>query len=310
MIGISAIAHYLPDGLIDNANQALKFNEPSSFARDRLGCSTLPVKALDEETSDLAHKAVLKLLAKIEIEKEDIDCLVVCTQNPDGSGLPHTSAIVQSKVGLSKNVAAFDISLGCSGYVYGLNIVKGFMDAAGLKYGVLVTADPYSKIIDRDDRNTTMLFGDAATATLLTTENAVFEIGPSLYSTDGTGSDNLINNNGTLFMNGRQVFNFASKNVPIQVKELIRSAGLELDDLDLALLHQGSRHIVQTLARRLGLSNLKVPCSIENTGNTVSSSLPLLLEDVIENSSVNNLLISGFGVGLSWGSMLLYRIQK
>ena len=306
MIGIKEIAVSIPVEFRDNFEQAKQFGESEQFIRERIGAERLPVMAEGQDTSDLAAGAVQNLLDKAGVQANDVDCLVVCTQNPDGCGLPHSSAIVQDKCGLPKNMAAFDISLGCSGYVYGLFVIKGFMEAAGLKRGVLVTADPYSKILDTDDKNTSLLFGDAATATLVT-EEPVFRLGGGTFATDGSGAAHLVNNNGKLHMNGRQVFNFAATRVPEQIRSLLSLHGLGIDDIDLFVLHQGSRYIVDTLAKRLDIPAEKVPMELALTGNTVSSSIPLVLEKYIRNKDKNRVVLSGFGVGLSWGSVILYR---
>jgi 3-oxoacyl-[acyl-carrier-protein] synthase-3 len=306
MIGIEAVGSYIPTVYVDNKSQAEKFGEKSSFASDRIGALKLPMKEAKEETSDLAVLAFQDLVSNSGLKLDEVECLIVCTQNPDEEGLPHTSAIVQDKLGLSKNVAAFDISLGCSGYVYGLSVIKGFMLASGLTKGVLVTSDPYSKIVNREDKNTSMLFGDAATATLISKEYK-FSIGVPLFGTDGSGRENLQCVDGVLQMNGRQVFNFAATNVPTQIRNLLARDNIEFDEIDVFLLHQGSKHIVTTIARKLGVNAEKVPIALENTGNTVSSSIPLLLERYMNNSSISRLVISGFGVGLSWATAILDR---
>lgn len=307
MIGIKAIASAIPEASIDNTKQAVALGSDPAFASEKLGVSQLPVMDEGWDTSDLAAEAVRNMFTTSDLEPESVDVLVVCTQNPDASGIPHTSAIVQAKVGLSKTVAAFDISLGCSGYVYGLHVLKGFLESTGLKNGLLVTADPYSKIVDRSDRNTTMLFGDAATATLLTADDPVFHVGPVMFATDGELGDAIANVDGTLHMQGRQVFNFAASRVPQQIRELLETANVAIEEVDLFLLHQGSRHIVMTLAKRLKLEAGRVPVEIQDTGNTVSSSLPLLLESRLEDASIGQAVLSGFGVGLSWASTLISR---
>ena len=253
MIGIKSIAAYVPKQSIDNIAQGALFGESEEFIRTKIGATKLPRKDEMEETSDLAASAVRQLTEDSTLEPNQIDALVVVTQNGDGSGLPHTAAVVQHKLGLTNNVAAFDLSLGCSGYVYGLSILKGLMQEAGLKNGVLVTADPYSKVVNPDDRVTSLLFGDAASATWLSA-NAEWNIGKPLLATDGSGGENLVVRNGTLEMNGRQVFNFAALRVPPQIKELLQREALEPTDIDLYCIHQGSAAIVD---RRISWTWLK-----------------------------------------------------
>lgn len=308
MIGIGGIASYIPKQTIDNICRAKTFGESPQFLNDRLGPLYLPIKSKDEDTSDMAAKAIHALATKYNMALDEIDALIVCTQNPDGNGLPHTAAITQKKADLPTSVAAFDISLGCSGYVYGLHIAKGFMESAGLQKGILITADPYSKIIDENDRATSMLFGDASTATLLSTTPKYY-IKQSIFETDGTGSSYIINKNGTFHMNGRQVFNFVATTIPKQIKNLLEKAGYTLNDISLFLLHQGSKFIVETLQKKLNLPTEKVPVCLSKTGNTVSSSIPLILEEYLE-TEIDRILLSGFGVGLSCGSVIIEKNER
>ncbi|MFG1490093.1 ketoacyl-ACP synthase III, partial [Oceanospirillum sp. HFRX-1_2] len=238
MIGIRAIGSYVPSNKINNIEQAHQLGESDDFIPTKIGALYLPCIPVGMETSDMAVLAVKDLIENHGLELDVIDAVVVVTQNGDGEGLPHTSAIVQDKLGLKGKVAAFDISLGCSGYVYGLSIVRGMMEQVGLKNGLLITADPYSKVIDRKDRITTLLFGDAASATWLT-EDSSWKFGKPMLETDGSGACNLVVDNKTLSMNGRQVFNFASKKVPKQIREYLEGSNLQPIDIDFYCLHQG-----------------------------------------------------------------------
>lgn len=308
MIGIEAIASYVPDSALDNVEQARSFGEDRDYLEKNIGALRLPVKPADYETSDMACRAVENLLANTELLREQIEALVVVTQNPDGEGLPHTSAVVQAKLGLPNGVACFDVSLGCSGYVYALSILKGFMQEAGLKRGVLVTADPYSKIIDRADRSTSMLFGDGATATLLS-ENGRWQIGVPLLCTDGTGGDAIRRDAGKLAMKGRDVFNFAFKEIPQQIRQCLDRNDLTEANIDRFCLHQGSKAIVDAIARKFPESREKFLLDLAATGNTVSSSVPMLLAKLLDEPGVRNVLISGFGVGLSWATNIIKRVD-
>ena len=218
MIGIKAIASYIPEKAIDNVKQALLFGETKDFIENKIGALTLPRKGDNQESSDLSVMAFNALIESFtELNKDSIDAIVVVTQNPDGDGLPHTAAILQRKLSLPTTVAAFDVSLGCSGYVYGLFILKGFLESSGLKNGILITSDPYSKIINSDDRVTTLLFGDASTATWVG-EDPKWSLNAVDYGTNGSGSDFLKSEHGRLHMNGRQVFNFALTHVAPHIK--------------------------------------------------------------------------------------------
>ncbi|MFY8285231.1 ketoacyl-ACP synthase III [Pseudoalteromonas sp. SSMSWG5] len=305
MIYIKEIGTYIPKQKINNYTNAERFSETKEFVDSKIGSEELPQIAENENTSDMVVKAVEALLEKSQLGKNEIEALVVVTQNADFGGLPHCSAIAHGKLLLKPNVSCFDISLGCSGYVYGLSILKAHMIEMGFKNAILVTADPYSKIINREDRVTSLLFGDAATATLLSTEG-VFSIERPLLNTEGSGGEALVKKE-HLFMNGRQVFNFAATKVPAHITEYLTQYSLNKEDIDAFILHQGSASIVEVISRKLGLESKKAPLDIRKTGNTVSSSIPILLERYIHDKEGNNIIISGFGVGLSWATNLLRR---
>lgn len=309
MIGIRAIASYIPDGRIDNLYQAEKFGVGADFIRDKIGAMRLPLKAVAQETSDLALEAVKALTGRYPLNISEIDALIVVTQNPDGVGLPHTAAIVQHKLEMSSKVAAFDVSLGCSGYVYGLSILRGLMEQVGLKNGVLVTADPYSCVINRENRNTSLLFGDAATATWLS-RKPEWVFGRPLLETDGAGSKSLyVDDCHELQMNGRHVFNFASVRVPQQINRYFEERNIEPSEIDLFCLHQGSAAIVDAISRRYPDVQDRFVKDIVETGNTVSSSIPLLLEKHVLGKELKRVLICGFGVGLSWATNLIEKVN-
>jgi 3-oxoacyl-[acyl-carrier-protein] synthase-3 len=305
MIGIAAVRSYLPETIVDHLQESKRFDVEESFVREKLGVVSSRVMAPGQDSSDLAFNAMQALCKDGNLKLEEVDAIVVVTQNPDGNGLPHTSAVLHQKLGLSANVAAFDISLGCSGYVYGLSILRGLMNEASLKNGVLVTCDPYSKIVDRDDKNTCLLFGDAATATWLS-DSGPWKLGAPILATDGRGSSNLAVSNNKLQMNGRQVFNFASIQAPRQISEWLSKNNLKPGDIDVFCMHQGSKFIVDTIAGKFPGVEKRFLVDLEHTGNTVSSSIPLLLEKHVLSSSSKTVLMTGFGVGLSWATNGLF----
>lgn len=304
MVSIKAVASFVPNGCVDIQQRANNLDVSSDFLAKKLGIEKLTVLDEQYDTSDLSVYAIESLIKNSDLEFSNIDCIVLCTQNPDAKGLPHTSAIVHQKLELSDNVACFDISLGCSGYVYGLNVAQGMMLANHYENVVLVTADPYSKIIDPSDRDTALLFGDAATATWLV-NGPGWTIEQTLLNTRGSDGHHIENREGTLHMDGRQVFNFAMTEVPRQVRALLERNNLETAHIDRWYLHQGSRFIVENLAKRMRVDMERVSLGIQEAGNTVSSSIPLMIEKDIQKISDKNIILSGFGVGLSWGTMLL-----
>lgn len=307
MIGIKAIGTYLPAGRISNLARLAEFGLTEDSLNERIGFRQLAVKGEGETTLSLASSAFQNLLNKTRLDPASIEVVAVVSQNPDRN-IPHLSAELHGKLSLATSCACFDISLGCSGYVYGLSALSAFMSANGIKCGVLVTADPYSGIIDPADKNTSLIFGDGATATLLT-DDPIYVAGIYNFGTMGSEADNLACNDGKLFMNGRAVFNFAAKHVPADVSELLQKNKLTLAEVDCFVLHQGSRYIVDTIADRLGISHDKARFYAADYGNTVSSSIPMALSEEINNSLNHTILLSAFGLGFSWASAILKRVK-
>ena len=307
MPGIKAIASYVPERRERNLDLAERFELDERFIRDKIGVLERAVMAPEQDTSDLAYLALERLITEHRLKANAIELLVVVTQNPDRN-IPHVSAQVHGRAGLSESCAVFDISLGCSGYVYGLAVVKSFMQAQGLRCAVLITADPYSKIIDPADRNTVLLFGDAATATLLDDES-VWTLETFSFGSKGKDWPAIRTDAGKFVMDGRGVFNFAATTVPNDITTMLGKVGLSPDQIDRYILHQGSRFIVQTIANRLKQPLSKFPTEIDHCGNTVSSTIPLIAEAALKESSLRRIVFSGFGVGLSWASCLCVRME-
>lgn len=307
-LGIKAIGAYLPEARTSVEEMGTKLDASADFIRDKLGFRSLAARSDSEETSDLCLRAYEDLRRLDGGGLPDVDCVVVVTQNPDGYGLPHTSAILHEKLGLGADVACFDVSLGCSGFVHSLGIIRGFMAGQGMTRGLLFTADPYTKVIDPGDRNTVLLFGDGATCTLID-DRPLFTIGRSVYATSGRDhrAIRVDPSSRKLRMDGNQVFRFVARTVPGQIGKCLEANGCPIDDVDLFLLHQGSKYIVDTLANSLRLPREKVPFAAHETGNTVSSSIPMMLKTVLasRDGSRRSIVLCGFGVGLSCATTLI-----
>lgn len=307
-VGICAVSGFVPPERVDVRARLPEFGVNEDFLRNKTGYFTLARKPALQETSELAQLAVQPLLDARPQLREELGALIVVTQNPDGYGLPHTAAILHGRLGLPSSVAAFDISLGCSGWVYGLSVLKAFLEANGMRRGLLVTADPYSKVLDHHDKNTALLFGDAATATLLGATDVTWRIGKFVFGTDGARwADLRVDENRRLRMNGVGVFTFSATKVPPCIHEVVAANGLALTDVDRILLHQGSRYIVDTIGARLGMP-AKTPFADNGIGNTVSSTIPMLLaqDDIARDRT---LVACGFGVGLSWAATVLKNVR-
>ena len=307
MIGIKAIGTYLPEKRISNFDRIEKFDMTESFIREKIGFTEVALKDPEQKTSDLCVKSWKNLLQKHPVSPNEIDCLIVCTQNPDGHGLPHTSAIIHDKLNFPLNCAVFDLSLGCSGYVYGLSVIKSFMEANNFRRGLLFTADPYSKVMNLEDKKTATLFGDGATVTLLTDE-PVFEFGQFVFGSDGSKKEGIVvREDGYLHMNGRAVFSFTVRIIPESIREMLEKNSFVLENVNRFLLHQGSLHIVNSIADNLGVPRERCPFHSAAYGNTVSSSVPMLIAQEYANQEMQVAVLAGFGVGLSWASTLIFR---
>lgn len=306
MLGIDNIASYIPVIKKSNYDLKEKFEIDDDFIENKIGVKYHALKEKGFTSSDMCVKAFENLQAKAAIALEEIDCCIVVTQNPDFN-IPHTSAIVHGKLGLPDTCAAFDISLGCSGYVYGLSSIMAFMKNNGMKKGLLFTSDQYSDIVDEEDKNTALLFGDAATVTLIG-DDATFIPLDFAFGTNGKEYRELMCEE-KLYMNGRAVFSFTATTAPKHIAALLEKNNLSDEDIEKYFLHQGSKYIVDTIRKRLKVAEEKVPFDMAEYGNTISSSIPIMLEKEMGGERKGKIVLSAFGVGLSWASAIIEKIK-
>jgi 3-oxoacyl-[acyl-carrier-protein] synthase III len=300
------------------------------FIRDKIGLRERAVLAPGETGVGLSTVAVESLFAAHPDLKAKADLIVTVTQTPDYR-IPHNSARLAHVLGMPASIASFDLSLGCSGYVYGVVTLLGFLNAANLKNAILVTCDPYSRIIDPADRDTNSLFGDAATATWISADREGGNILALDFGTDGAGweaigvkgggavapflptagglraSDGDLTDSARLHMQGRAVFNFVNTRVPQSIRACLDRAGLTINDIDYFALHQGSIYMLDAMANRVGIPADRLLKNMATYGNTVSSTIPLLLEELASTDQLDGkkVLLSGFGVGLSWATAIV-----
>lgn len=307
---ISDISNYLGAKRISNFKIASEFNYPMHSLKNKVGFRTIREEKMLNSSSYFGYRATKKLLRRNNKIKDKIEVLIVITQNPDNFGIPHTSSIIHKLLNLNDNVACFDIGLGCSGYVYGLSIISSFMHLNKFNCGILITSDQYSNIIKNNDKQTKMLFGDAATATLIENKG-FFKLKQFSFGTTSLNNQALIKNNkNKLFMDGRKIFNFTHDLIPINIKNFLIKNKMNIKNIDLFLCHQGSKIVIETIRKSLDLQDYKIPFLSSNVGNTVSSSIPLMIEKIIKNKNLKKIVICGFGVGLSWGIGLIERNEK
>ena len=318
-IKISAIEYFLPTKIVDNQYLARSFGFDIKFIENKLGISERHRANPEESCVTLANEAVKKLINKHNVSSSSIDLLVTVTQNPDFK-LPSVSPLLQNSLNLDTRIAGIDLNLGCSGFVYALAVVKGLMATNNFQRALIVTSDPYSKIIYPKDRNTVPLFGDAATVTLI--ENCKEEyVGAFDFGTDGSGAEALILRSGGsrhpkplddeksnyLFMDGRAIYNFMMKTIPGSVKRCLEANSLTENDIDYYVFHQASEYMLKSLMKRMKITESKMVFALSSCGNTVSSSIPIALNSLMkrELNYTKRVLLSGFGVGLSWASVII-----
>jgi 3-oxoacyl-[acyl-carrier-protein] synthase-3 len=256
----------------------------------------------NEDAVDLAELACVDLLNKVNITKESIDFIILVTSSPRYV-LPTSACILQSKLGLATSCGAIDVNLGCSGYPYALGLAKALITSGQCKNVIVITSDTYSKYVDKFDYRTSSIFGDAATASWISESSQQFELRDVKYFTDGSGYDKLIKREGEdLFMSGKDIFNFTCNTVVQSLKDFLP------DKSDYLIIpHQANNYMLKTMAKLLDLSEEKFIINMNKVGNTVSSSIPIALSNT-NTSRVKEIVLAGFGVGLSWSFIKLRNI--
>jgi 3-oxoacyl-[acyl-carrier-protein] synthase III len=323
---IKAIEYVYPQNKITNDDLGKLFSDYdfSNFEK-KVGVKSRYWVA-DETAFDLAILACNKLF--ISCDKEDIDYVLYCTQSPEYF-LPTTACILQNTLGLKKEIGALDFNLGCSGYTYGLSLAKGLIDSGQAKNVLLVTAETYSKYLHPKDRSNRAIFGDAATASLISCDE--FDgVGQFHFGTDGSGYDKLIVKNGCsrfpfdseapeigygtdniytdnhLYMNGPDVFNFTNEVIPDFTKEILLKNNVQIEDINQFVFHQANAFMLNFIRKRLNIPSEKFFIDLEDGGNTVSCTIPIALKKYSQTlTESEKIIVVGFGVGLSWSGGLI-----
>jgi 3-oxoacyl-[acyl-carrier-protein] synthase-3 len=329
---VAAVEYALPETVLSNEQLAEAHPDwnITKLAKST-GIRSRRVAAADEYSSDLAVKAAHTLFAHHSIDPSDVDYLILCTQTPDFP-LPTTACVVQPQIGLRRDVGAVDLTLGCSGYIYALGLAKGLIESGQVRNVLVITVDTLSKLANDGDKSTRPIFGDGAAATLVVGDASHEGLTGLTLRTDGSGGPHLVVPNGglrggngfapkaalaerelqsngfDLYMDGMEVFNFTLRVVPDCVNDVLDNAGLEQDDVDLFIFHQANGFLIEHLRKKLGIPANKFVVAIEDYGNTSSSSIPIALTDAVAAGRVvpgDKVMLVGFGVGLSWGGVLL-----
>ncbi|MEP5610776.1 MAG: beta-ketoacyl-ACP synthase III [Cyclobacteriaceae bacterium] len=318
MSKITAFGTYVPEKIVDNHHFEELIDTNDEWIVTRTGIKTRHVAREDELASDLCVSAVEDMMAKSGKEVKDVDFVIVCTTSPDQT-MPNTASRVQDKMGI-ENAGCNDIYAACAGFVYGLQIAHGFVNAGVYKKVLVIGAETLSRITDFKDRTSCILFGDGAGAALLEpSEEEHFlsfnsgtdgHLGHELYLTrenriiNGLDSDPI----GKIIQNGKAVFKWAVGNIPIKIRDLVSKANLELEDIDFIVPHSANLRILEAISRDLKYPMEKIPESVTDHGNTSSASIPLALEKEIASGKIKpgmTVLMIGFGGGLTFAGTIV-----
>lgn len=331
-VGISALSAAIPRTVINNYEYTQYFPEEQvKDVVDKIG--VFERRFVDETTcsSDLCYAAAEKLIADNEINREEIDLLVFLSQTPDYR-MPATSILLQDRLGLPHSTIAFDITLGCSGFIYGLSVIYALMQQKGLRKALFLDGETRSKVYSPKDRRSAFLFGDGGIAALIERDE---KFGKSYFSLNSDGSrgdlimikgggyrypssietlkEKVVDEYGNIrndeqgYMQGADVFNFVIREIPKDIKKVSEYIGFEVASLDYYIFHQANNFINSYLAKKLKLNVSKIPSTISKYGNTSSVSVPLTIVSELQGQfdTPKRLLLSAFGVGMTWATGII-----
>lgn len=331
-VGISGISACVPKNKISNLSYTQYFTkEEASAIVEKTGIVERRFAQEELTASDLCFSAADCLLDKLKVNRAEIDVVLFVSQTPDYR-MPASAIILQERLGLNKTTLAFDINIGCSGYVYGLSVAYSYAQQQGIRKVLLLDGETRSRVYSVKDRKTAFLFGDAGTATLI--EKAkVPNSSHFLMGSDGSRSDlikidaggyrnpssqqtlkeKVVDEHGNVrtdeqgYMNGADVFSFVIREIPRNVNEILEISSFTKDELDFFYFHQANKYMNDYLIKKLKIPDIKAPQSLRKYGNTSSASIPLNIVDHKGGSNVQNesWLLCGFGVGMSWASLVL-----
>lgn len=329
-ISINGISSCVPPKVVKNTDYEYINETERNFLVKTTGIEEKRHAEKGITTTDLGEKAVNHLIEKLNWDRKEIDLLVLVTQSRDYY-LPSSAIILQDRLNLPKSCMAFDVGLGCSGYVYGLSIVSQFLQNGQLKKAILVAGDVSTCSTNYEDKSTYPLFGDAATATAISYDEEAAPI-PFELENDGSGHEAIIIRDGgaknqlneqttvmknygpginhtakDLELNGLDVFSFSVAEPPHNIHSILEKSQHKIEDIDHFVFHQANKLIIDTIRKKLKISADKVPFSLKKYGNTSSASIPLTICDELSSNAQNKkILMCGFGVGLSWGSCIIH----
>lgn len=320
--GILGIGTYVPEKIMTNFDLEKIVDTSDAWIQKMTGIKERRIAAENEATSDLAYNAAVKALESSNTKAEDLDLIVVATMTPDYF-TPSVSAILQKRLG-AHHAAAFDLGAACSGFVYGLEAGGNFIATGMYKKVLVIGAEVFSRILDWEDRNTCVLFGDGAAAAVLGEVEEDYGIIGSHLGADGDLDDVLVipaggsrapsthetvdNRSHYLKMKGPEVFKFAVKAMPGAVEKVLANTGINIDELELIVPHQANMRIISSAAKKLKFPVEKFVINLDKYGNTSAASVGLALGEAVEKGMIkkgDNIALVGFGAGLTYASCVM-----
>ncbi|MGI8314442.1 beta-ketoacyl-ACP synthase III [Halobacillus mangrovi] len=303
--GFLGVGHYAPEKVLTNKDLEKMVDTSDEWIRTRTGIEERRIASDEMDTSDMAYEAAQKALEDANMKAEDLDMILVATVTPD-TPFPSVATMLQHRLGARK-VAAMDLSAACAGFMYGVITAEQFIKTNAYKNVLVVGVEKLSKITDWNDRNTCVLFGDGAGAAVIGPVSDDKGILSSELGSDGSGGQYLYQDD-TLFMNGREVFKFAVRQMPESSVNVVKKIGLSEQDVDYLVPHQANIRIMEAARQRLGIPEEKMSTQVKRYGNTSSASIPIALSEDVKAGKIKDndlVVLVGFGGGLTWGAVAL-----
>ena len=316
---------YLPPRVLSNQELEKMVDTTDEWIFSRTGIKERRIAGEDEATSDMGVKAAKNALKEAGLKPSDIDLILVCTMTPDHL-CPSTAAIIQSKLG-ARQIGAMDLQAACTGYLYGLSVAKAYIEAGMANYVLVIASEKMSSVIDYRDRNSCVLFGDGAAASIVAGKGAGFAIDNLSLGSDGKAADLIIVPGGGsrypttaqsvaegkhfFTMNGKEVFKHAVRRMGSAAKDCLDSANLTTDEISWVIPHQANMRIMTALSKSFNLPDEKIYKTVQKYGNTSASSIAIALSELIQEQPIKkgeHLLLVAFGGGLTWGAALLTKV--
>lgn len=317
---ITAIEYHLPENTLTNERLNEEFPDwDMEMIYEKVGIKERRLVAEDEDAAELGYQAAKKIIKSANLNLSEIEFLIFCGQ---GSSyvMPSIACILQERLNLPTSAGALAVNLGCSGFIYGLSLAKGLIESNQVNNVLLITSEDISKLIRRNDRSTRTISGDGAAAVFIerreSTNNAP-GIGSFVLGTDGRGANNIAILGGDkdssksppyFYVNGAEVFKFTIDVVPVLVQSTLEKSKLAMEEIDLYIFHQANRYILDHLKNKINIPDDKFYISLEYTGNTGASSIPIAMKNALDEKRIisgNKVMLVGFGRGYSWGATVI-----